>query len=1109
MAHRAAISMALLLAVCPAGSAAAQQTPPDAAIATAGIRQLPEYEADVYGPTPFPEEVTSFLHHELSYILSRQKANGSWDSAEPLGRGRTRPEAGGTVGNVILTSMCGDSLRRHVEIAPQVHGEAIGRARRFVTHMVLSGKLHSNEGDGPWQLIYALRFLVAEYPRVENPAFRKDVEDACAVLVLGLRDCQGGTPGELSTPFSWDKRSNPGLMVGDTDKKQGVVLACDPGSPAHAAGIRVGDVLLAANGSRVDTAARYAMAELTWLGGDTIRFMLSRRDKPLEVRVKLPRQYPGTLGLDLREDADGVSIAGFDFLSNRELTLRVGDRIRGVEGRAIARKEDVEKLTLFAGQTVTLQVQRDGKDHEIATACAPVAEAAFGMSFPRGPYDQSIEKGLRIGALTSDSCLKAAGLRPGDRLLRLDGSLLLDRQHYRELSRSLWGGKKVRVTFLSRGRERHVEVPTRSRSNAKWLTGYHGLEIGKQAVFANVVYGSPAEQAGCKAGDRLLEINGVAVKDQRQAKALLTAIAAGKKVALVVGRGSERREIGFAMNRRGHSLWTVRRPEAGGGWGYLASVRGGNSFTTADALRELLKAKRAMPELEVPDEMLRRAFLMLGKLRKKQPNGGVESYRYDTAGSFWRYADIRADVGRLNSVELACVMYTDAGLKDGGDSRTQRHLEKALEEWLKHRGILDLVKFPAGHGELSIAPYFWMYSYRTTLEAAAYLTVNDELQEAVRRMSLKAFFQHMRFYYEPQLQAKGWIIGDDKNKELHDSCQLLDALATIKHLYRPRLEVENPVFGKALEAFHLARYGDAHQLIRTLADEDRNHAEARLIEKAIADRYRVRVAELEAIHRGYPRDALRYLEETKPRFRGHPKFSRLESLAAEWSRTLPPLPKWFDLGLCPGAPAGESSSQAWERVFALKSAAPPPAEWSGFEDLLASADPTRDAVAGKWRRADGQLISPEGPYARLQLGSAPKGSYRLETQFTRLRGHCVAVMFPAGKTAGLLVVGGWAGKVSGIAYINGRDADRNATTRDGKFSSHSKHSLELVVRLLDGDRVRIAVRLDGKPYLNWEGNRSALRPDRAWRLRRAGAIGIGSYNTSLVFHHCRLQKLDE
>jgi len=89
-------------------------------------------------------------------------------------------------------------------------------------------------------------------------------------------------------------------------------------------------------------------------------------------------------------------------------------------------------------------------------------------------------------------------------------------------------------------------------------------------------------------------------------------------------------------------------------------------------------------------------------------------------------------------------------------------------------------------------------------------------------------------------------------------------------------------------------------------------------EAAIEDRYRTRLADLETIHREYPHDALRYLEKTQPHFQGSPSGDAFKKLAAEWHRTLPGLPKWFDLGACPGAQPGESASAAWSRTSSLR-----------------------------------------------------------------------------------------------------------------------------------------------------------------------------------------------
>lgn len=1068
-----------------------------------GRRWLPDYEPDVYGPLPFSEEVTGFLEHELDYILKRQNPNGSWDSAQPTGKGRSKMEAGGTVDNITLTSMCGYSLRQYGEYSPDAFKAAIARALRFVTYMISSGKLRNNRQDAPWHYIYALRFLVHEYPNVKDPAIKKRVEDACALIVRELKDMQHGTRGQRSIRFRWDRRSSPGLVVEDTKDGLGMVVGCNAKSPAFAAGIRIGDRLVVANGELVGSAVSYAKLELGWVNGDTVEFQVFRGKEIKVFRVKLPGQYPGTLGFKVQEDSKGVSLTGFEFLSNPDLApVQLGDRILEVNGRKIAKKTDLDGLALHAGQKIELLVQRGGKSHRVEYVCAPVPAADFGVRIPKG-YDQSTRDGIAIAQFLPGSCLRAAGLRTGDRLLRLDGALILNRRHFDDLSRSLWGGKKVRVTYLSGEQKKEVEVTAGSLPNEKWLRGYHGLRVRTKgsAVVESVDYGSPADEAGCKAADQIAEINGRQIESGSRAIAMLSGIASGKRADLVVLRSGAKTRMKFVMNRATNSVWVSKSRDAGGGWGYLTGVRGSTSFTTSDALRELLKAKRAMPKLDIPEQMPSRAFRMLSLLRKKQPNSDVESYRYDAAGSFWGVKDIRGDIGRLNSAELACLMYCDTDMKKSGPARTQKHLEKTLQEWLKHRGILDLVKFPKAHGKLGIAPWFWMYAYRTTLEAADYLTINDELKEEVRRIALKAFFKHMEFRYEEKLEGKGWIIGNDLDKELHDSCQLLDGLATMKHLYRPRVEVKQRALQEAMKKFYATKYGEAYGLIQALTGKGKAldkalAAEMKLVRDAIQDRFAVRLNEVKAIKRENPYDAMHHLKLMKPHFQGYPPLAEVDKLLSAWKKQY-----------------GEGDKRApspLEKVLALRASEPLPAKWAkGARDLLKSVDPAKDAIRGRWKKSDGQMISAQTPNARFQLPAAPQGSYQLETQFTRIEGDCMGVMLPVGRAGALLVISGWGGKVSGLAFVNGKDADRNKTTRKGELKNGVKHTLLITTRLLGPDRAHIDVTLDGKPYIKWEGLLSALSPDRAWRLRDPKALGLGAYNAIIVFHSCQLKMVND
>jgi len=1100
--------VACLLAVgmCPAPARTAPKRRVGAAASPAAKarptcrRQLPPYEADVYGPMPFSEEVTGFLAHEIPYLLKRQNANGSWDSAQPMGPGRTSMQAGQTVEIITLTSLCGHSLRSWDEYWPRSIKPAVERARLFVTHMIRSGKLRNNRQDAPWHYVYALRFLAREYPYVGDARTKKKIEDACDLIVHELQDMQHGTSGERSMAFDWNRRAAIGLVVEDTEAACGVVVGCDPKGPAHAAGIRAGDRMLTADGVPIDSAARYARAELTWRGGQTLTVCVSRGMRRRTVRVALGYQYPGTLGLKLRDEADGVTVAGTAFLSNRDLAdVKAGDRIVSVNGRHIAKAGDVAALKLFAGQEARLVVRRGTASRQVRLVCAPVPAADFGIEISTR-YDQGTSEGIAIDRFARGSCLQAAGLRKGDRLLRLDGSWIVNRRHFTRLSRSLWGGKTVRVTALSGGTKKDVVVTAGTLAHERWLKGYHGLSVETRgpAAIASVVYGSPADAAGCRRGDRIVAINGATVDSGRAAGAALAGIPAGKRAALTVLRGGHKARVTFVMHRATDSVWVARSRDAGGGWGYLTKVRGSNTFTTSDALRELLTAKRLMPKLAVPDEMLFRAFRMLSVLRRTQPNSDVASYRYDAAGSFWRIEDIRADIGRLNSAELACLMYCDSGRELAGHTRrTQHHLRKTLREWLKHRGILDLVKFPSDHGKLSIAPWFWMYAHRTTLEAAAYLTVDDELREEVRRIGLKAFFTHMEFRYEPKLGTKGWIIGGDLDKELHDSCQLLDGLATMKHVFRPRPEVTHPALAPALKAFLAMRYGKAYALANKLPGPQLQRdavlsAQAKLLRRAIAERFATRLADVTAIYHENPYDGLHHLKAMRPHFIGYPRSVEMAKRLSAWQEGLPPEQR-------PLSPL--------EKALALREAAPRPADWGrDGHDLLEGADPNRSAIRGRWKKTHGQMISPRMPNARVQLPAAPVGSYQLEVQFTRLAGDCLAVMLPVGRTGVLLVIGGWGGKVSGLAYVDGRDANRNPTTRKGALANGVKHTLLVTTRLLGADRARIDVALDAKDYLRWEGRQASLKPDRAWSLRDSGACGLGAYNAEIVIHSCQWRK---
>ena len=358
---------------------------------------------------------------------------------------------------------------------------------------------------------------------------------------------------------------------------------------------------------------------------------------------------------------------------------------------------------------------------------------------------------------------------------------------------------------------------------------------------------------------------------------------------MVVVRGDEVRLLRWTADRQTTSPWITKEAWQSGGWVYYTYVRGGTTFLSSDILRVLLEARQVLP-IEVPERLLVGPFHMLSNLRQKQPGSDVESYRYDAGGSFWGAKDLRADVGRIAAAELACVRYCQAKLPhEPEQQRTQAHLGKALGAWAKHRGILDLIKGDH-HGPLSIAPWYWRYSYLTTLEAANSYENDDQLRDRIQALALKAYFQTTR--YEERVRdmgGPGWRRTVYDKKELLDTCLMLDGLAQIKHLYVDGSGVafDHPRLADAAEHFRRARYGEAWALLDRL-DADAGNGElarqAQAMRGLIEKRFKARWEEVQAIHKTFPRDGARHAEAMQPHFKGMPAMLEAQRKSRHWGK---------------------------------------------------------------------------------------------------------------------------------------------------------------------------------------------------------------------------------
>jgi len=182
---------------------------------------------------------------------------------------------------------------------------------------------------------------------------------------------------------------------------------------------------------------------------------------------------------------------------------------------------------------------------------------------------------------------------------------------------------------------------------------------------------------------------------------------------------------------------------------------------------------------------------------------------------------------------------------------------------------------------------------------------------------------------------------------------------------------------------------------------------------------------------------------------------------------------------------------------------------SQWIDLLRLIDTQRHVVAGKWERTNAGLATdaPTATHWWTEVPLMPSGSYELEVKFVRVSGWDVAVGLPAGSAAVTFVMAGWAGTVSGLETVNGREIDSNETSvKPGRLESGHLYTADIRVQVSQGN-VDIKITLDGKPYIKWTGLQKALSPSTPWGVRNSKCVGLGACSAKVVFQSARLRVL--
>ncbi len=148
------------------------------------------------------------------------------------------------------------------------------------------------------------------------------------------------------------------------------------------------------------------------------------------------------------------------------------------------------------------------------------------LDIPEGPP--------QIEAMESGAPAEAAGLQAGDRIVGIGGEAITSIDDYEKVV--LFSPGKTLPYRVERGAEtltREVTLGT----HPVYGVGVDGIRVRIPILVQSVVAGSPAERAGFRAGDRILEVNG-RIPGGQNAVAKLVAEHAGTPVVITVLRDS-------------------------------------------------------------------------------------------------------------------------------------------------------------------------------------------------------------------------------------------------------------------------------------------------------------------------------------------------------------------------------------------------------------------------------------------------------------------------------------------------------------------------------------------------------------------------------------------
>jgi regulator of sigma E protease len=141
--------------------------------------------------------------------------------------------------------------------------------------------------------------------------------------------------------------------------------------------------------------------------------------------------------------------------------------------------------------------------------------------------------GLMVGAVAGNSSAEQAGIEPGDIILEINGQPVHTQGAMQNMINSVEEGAAMTLLLLRNGQE--IQTTAKPAFNATAGQRVVGVYIYWNMV-SQVDEGSPAYDAGIRAGDCIYSINGQLIYSAGSMSSALASVAEGEKINLVLQR---------------------------------------------------------------------------------------------------------------------------------------------------------------------------------------------------------------------------------------------------------------------------------------------------------------------------------------------------------------------------------------------------------------------------------------------------------------------------------------------------------------------------------------------------------------------------------------------